>query len=111
MYGDWWNSYTALSIPAAILTGPIAFLVGPALDIMSARTTTAAPTPPVAPDDVRVQQAAQIEAAIERYNRDPAASAFDRSSWMWPVAIASVGALAATAIVSAQVARRRPRRR
>jgi hypothetical protein len=116
-YGDWWDSWTAptailatvgvaASIPVAAISLP--FAAGAAgLAITGAAAAdaynwyyAASPTLPTGPVqiappasyDLQLQQQAQIEAAMERYKKDPAASP-TLPSWFWPVAIIGGGAV------------------
>lgn len=119
-YGDWWSTLTSTyTLPAVAATALFPPLAAPILLSAGAADAynwyTAVPSsstlptslPAVKPADyaLQQQQAAQIEAALARYNKDPAASGMPSSSWVWPV-IALVGT---GAIVYAMSASKRGR--
>lgn len=123
-YGDWWESWTAptavLATAAAVATIPVAAISVPfaagaaglaitgaaavdaynwyyAVPSASAPLPTSAPNVKPAEYAVQQQQAAQIEAALARYNTDPLAQGKPVASWVWPaVAVAGIGVVAYT---------------
>ena len=110
-YGDWWStvtsSYTLPAVAASAILAPIAApFIAPVLAVAGAADAynwyTAVPTSPTlqtgpaqtspAPYDLQLQQQAQIDAAVERYKHDPAATG-KPMSWFWPIVILGGGAV------------------